>query len=375
MQEFVHTVGASTLAEPFPNGDTATTLSETVTQVRTAINSPGDYEAHTVAAVLLRHRKPSRGGCDSPDCPHCREVLVRRLLPVLERREKLEMVISAFPYKIPNPRKTVSDLPDMAERRAILALDRLCSDIGELYLPGACVVIGSDGLPFAHVDAEWSDLTEAQIGKYVAELRVVITEVGASDTIRVVSLDEFYFDFGDAAAMRRDLEAGYSTTSREQVYERFKDTDMYRGIKKAFCEDLADSPRMAAGSPLTGKAIKRKASELAVETVYFSMAWRQFLSARFPDALRLSIHPECLHATPAGQEKLGVRFGENPSVWFADKVFDLDETIDISPWQSVWVEDVQTGDGCRMKRWVAEKIGARLVSVGGRPSHFVMARE
>lgn len=339
--------------------------------------SKGLSAAQAIAALLLGCRKPIEGGCSFAACPRCQEILASRLRPVVQSGKKLEMVISAFPYKIPNPRKTASDLPDMSERQALLCLARHCHDIGEVYSPGASLVIGSDGLPFCHVDATWSGLMEGQIRRYVEELRGMAAEVGAEGLICVVALDDFFGGFGDAEKMRRELEARHATLGREQVYERFKDSKMYKGIKKSFCEDLADAPMMQekiADGSLSKKGLRRLASDLAVETIYYSLAWRQFLSGQFPGALRLSIHPECLHTTPPGQEKLGVSFGENNKVWFADKVFEVaeDETIDISPWQSVWVEDERTGQGCRMKRWVAEKIGGRLVTVNGRPSHFVM---
>ncbi|HKM53694.1 MAG TPA: L-tyrosine/L-tryptophan isonitrile synthase family protein [Isosphaeraceae bacterium] len=333
--------------------------------------------ATSLAQILLRARKPAKSGCSDAGCPTCEAILRRRLLPIIEAGKPVEMVISAFPYKIPNPRKTLGTLPDESERVALKALAGLCRMMTNQYSPGTRVVIGSDGLPFSHVDAAWSDLEDDQIREYVRGLRGIIREIGASDVLRVTSLDDFMAGEGGAAEMRARLEREYAEIPREAVHERFKDTPMYAGIKRAFTEDLADSPRIGGlveSGRMGKKALRRMAGELAVETIYYSMAWRNLLSANYPDAIRLSIHPECLHLTPYGKEKLGVRFEKSLGFWIADRVREIaeDETTDISPWQSAWVEDRATGQGCRMKRWVAERIGAELVVVHGRPSHFVI---
>lgn len=328
---------------------------------------------NNIAKVMLNYRKPLSHGCSQTDCPICLEILASRLRPLVCAEKPVRMVISAFPYKIPNERKTVSEMPDRSEYHALLSMANLCREIGEVYAPGANVVIGSDGLPFHHVDASFTSLSESQICSYVNALKTMIEQMGATQLIKIVSLDD-YFD-GSTDEMRQKLEARHATVSRDRVYQEYKDAAIYRGIKKAFSEDLADAKiiqaALAAGT-LSNKGVKKLAGEHAIETIYFSMAWRNFLTRQFPGAIRLSIHPQCLHTTPFGEEKLGLRFGETPSVWFTQRVVELNETTDISPWQSVWVEDSITKEGCRMKRWVAEAIGARLEIVDGHPSHFVI---
>jgi pyoverdine/dityrosine biosynthesis protein Dit1 len=326
-----------------------------------------------IAGVLLRHRKPLLRGCSLKDCETCENILAVRFKPFVEENSSIPMVISAFPYKIPNETKTVSNLPDASEYHALASMAKLCREISMIYPPGAHIVIGSDGLPFHHLDASYSELSVSQVRSYVAALKEMVSRLGAADLIKVVSMDDYFV--GDPEHMRQELEKKYAPKSRDQVYEEFKNSPMYAGIKKAFSEDLLDAAsiqKKLAACTLSKKAVKKQAGELAVETVFYSIAWRNFLSAQFPNAIRLSIHPECLHITPFGAEKFGIGFGETPSVWFAQKVLELNETTDISPWQSVWVEDSVSKDGCRMKRWVAEAIGARLQIVNGQPSHFVI---
>lgn len=316
-----------------------------------------------VASVLLRHRKVQPTACSRPDCPDCLDKLSRRVIHRVANGEPIVMVKSAFPYKIANPTKTLGRHADRAEFEAIRQFKRLVDDIADVYSPGAKFVIGSDGLPFAHVDAEWSDLQVSHIHDYVADIRAEIRRVGGADRIEVTTLADHYPD-RTVEEMRSCLERDFAKRTRNEAYA-LCDSKEYTGIKRAFNEDVKTG---TINYPSKGKALQH-AKKLAIETIYFSLAWRNLLSDKFPDAVRLSIHPLCLHQTEPGQEKLGLKMGETYLDPIVERVHALGETVDISPWQSAWVE---TGSGCgtRMKRWVAEKLGGELGNLNGRPSHF-----
>ena len=85
-----------------------------------------------------------------------------------------------------------------------------------------------------------------------------------------------------------------------------------------------------------------------------SKAWSELIAIRFPDAVRLSIHPQSCGAT-----KLGIRLIE-PDNWQ-------------TPWHGVAVD--VGGRFLLFKRAQAETLGALLIHRQGRPSHYVLTDE
>lgn len=69
----------------------------------------------------------------------------------IEHGKPIRMVLPAFPAKSPSRDKTLSHLPDHGEELALRNLNELCKRIGQIYEPGARIVICSDGRVFADV--------------------------------------------------------------------------------------------------------------------------------------------------------------------------------------------------------------------------------
>lgn len=63
--------------------------------------------------------------------------------------EAVLMCLPAFPFKSPNrSTKVLGRLPDKAEEFALAHLNGLCAAIGDIYTPGARLMIVSDGLVY-----------------------------------------------------------------------------------------------------------------------------------------------------------------------------------------------------------------------------------
>jgi len=96
--------------------------------------------------------------------------------------------------------------------------------------------------------------------------------------------------------------------------------------------------------------IRKSAGADAVELLRRSRAWGRLVAFQFPDAVRLSIHPQ-----PAISDKLGIHLVPTQDAW-------------LPPWHGV---ALLGEDGFELvKRVDAEAAGARRVEVDGRPSHF-----
>lgn len=67
----------------------------------------------------------------------------------VEKGARIDMCLPAFPFKSANKEyKVLGILPDKAEELALGRLNTMCLRIGQIYAPGAKVVIISDGLTY-----------------------------------------------------------------------------------------------------------------------------------------------------------------------------------------------------------------------------------
>ena len=97
-------------------------------------------------------------------------------------------------------------------------------------------------------------------------------------------------------------------------------------------------------------SLQKLAKKKAYEVIRRSNAWSALLKEKYPEALRLSIHPQ-----GCGSEKFGIRL-------LADETW-------MTPWHGV---ATKTLDGfILLKRYEAEKLGGDLVlTAEGKASHF-----
>jgi pyoverdine/dityrosine biosynthesis protein Dit1 len=121
---------------------------------------------------------------------------------------------------------------------------------------------------------------------------------------------------------------------------------LYCGITRFLVEDA-----MFPGQKQSRSSIQKECRIRAYEVIQRSKAWSELIATRFPDAVRLSIHPQS-----CGANKLGIRLIE-PDHWQ-------------TPWHGVAVD--VGGRFMLLKRSQAETLGAHLVHQEGRPSHYIL---
>lgn len=102
---------------------------------------------NAVVSILERYRQVPK--TRRPQAWQAREKFLTLIQEHVERGEAIPMVLPAFPFKSPNKTyKVLGRLPDKAEELALLHLDELCKEIGEVYHNGAKIDIVSDGLMY-----------------------------------------------------------------------------------------------------------------------------------------------------------------------------------------------------------------------------------
>lgn len=298
--------------------------------------------------IVLRHRRliPEHrhlAGSPTPSCRAPHLALTRR---AVSANKPLHFVLPAFPGKSSNPQKTLGPLPDLGERLAISFLQSLCDQIAKIYPPGARITVCSDGRVFSDL----VKISEENVDKYKKGMSELIRELGAS-SIQQMDLDDVYGG-EDYSVMREELLINHGTSLLElkkRVREGEPDTrSMFNGIHRFMLEDYS-----ALFPEMSRTRLRAISKIVAYRVMQRSNAWSQLVEARLPNTLRLSIHPQRANA-----RKIGIMLMPCEDAWG-------------TPWHNVVV--MRAGRPTLMKRRQAEELGAELVEVDGRPSHFVLS--
>ncbi|HAU1272443.1 TPA: L-tyrosine/L-tryptophan isonitrile synthase family protein [Legionella pneumophila] len=309
-----------------------------------------------LAEVMIFRRVPDAVSLCAAGCRKCTLPHLPKIISAVKKNEPVTFILPAFPGKSPNPEKVLGPLPDHAERLSLNFLGTLCRRIKTFYPPGIKMILCSDGRVFSDVVG----MNESDVTAYQVELDRLIKEMSLAD-LSIFNLDYFYKDF-HFVQMRDELMKRYgqsldflkhkirngakpSASPDEQEANR-----MYSGITRFLFEDA-----MHAGQTKSRTAIQKESRSKAYEVIRRSNAWSALISEHFPEAVRLSIHPQT-----CGSKKLGIRLIGNES-W-------------MTPWHGVAVESKK--GYVLLKRSEAEALGAKLIcSSDGRHSHYQLMAE
>ncbi|HEU4733760.1 MAG TPA: isocyanide synthase family protein [Kofleriaceae bacterium] len=259
----------------------------------------------------------------------------------------IQMVLPAFPMKSPNRNKTLGPLPDMGERLALRFLQWLCTQIRSFYAPGARIVIASDGRVFNDLVG----VPDAEVTEYQHAIEAMIHELDARD-LSVVNLDHV-MPGRSFSSMRDELIARCATSIeelREEVRAQGSVLSLYRGIARFLFEDGREQNQRVSNT-----AWQKQCRVRAYGVIQRSRAWGELIGSIYPDALRLSIHPQTCTSS-----KLGIHLAQTRDAW-------------LTPWHGVLV--FTPSSSFLMKRWQAERHPVQLVNLASRPSHFVLPHE
>jgi L-tyrosine isonitrile synthase len=301
--------------------------------------------AERVLELVLARQRKLAGPDGGPRCARCLSAHVDLVRHRVEANAPVVFVLPAFPCKSPNAAKVLGAVPDLAERLALASLDELTARIADVHPAGAELVIASDGRVFGDV----LGIPDADITTYRRELQAMIDDLPAR-RIRLIDLDDFPEFAGLGHDRARELlvdEHGEDLESLRDQVRAGVDVALYRAITRFLFEDGNTADYGGSRS-----ALQRTARARAYRTIQRSRAWGELLADRFPEAVRLSIHPQ-----PCAAPKLGIHLVETADNW-------------LTPWHSVAVD--VGGRFVLMKRAEAEEAGADVVLRRGRPSHFVL---
>ncbi|MFH9420633.1 L-tyrosine/L-tryptophan isonitrile synthase family protein [Streptomyces sp. NPDC017529] len=300
--------------------------------------------ATAILASLLPHRRTLETTASGEATPAHFPYQLEQLKALVAARRPILLTLPGFPCKSPNPAKVLGRLPDEGERLALRFLDRLCARIGELYAPGARLVICSDG----HLFSDLIGVTDPDVDAYNDALRAMIRTAGLSH-LTTFDLRDVYGDL-PSAAKRTQVDARYAPAldslraeTRGAAAGDGETLRLYRGITRFLFEDTT-------GFEGTRSALQRACRTRAYGVIRRSRAWGALIADHHPDAIRLSIHPQ-----PRGAEKFGIRLFDAPDAW-------------MTPWHACVVR--RPDGSVRLMRAADAAQHGRLVHRDGRPSHY-----
>ncbi|MGW3952334.1 L-tyrosine/L-tryptophan isonitrile synthase family protein [Streptomyces sp. NPDC004752] len=305
-----------------------------------------DSIADQILRLLFSFRRIAGGPanpCAQQPCDECFATHRPKVERFMKEGVPIHFVMPAFPAKSANRQKVLGKLPDLAERLSLEFLQSFCDYVSHHYGPGARITICSDG----HVFSDLVGVDDQDVTDYRIELELLLDAIG-SDAINTYGLGDA-FQSGDYAEQREQLTSRYAL-SLEEIRDRARQDpaarSIFDGIHRFLFED-----RLALSEGLSRNKVREECKPLAYQVVQRSDAWSGLVQDSFPDALRLSIHPQAAHS-----QKIGVHMLRTRDNW-------------LTPWHGVALDE---GDGVRLvKREEAEWLGATVVMRGGRPSHFI----
>jgi L-tyrosine isonitrile synthase len=313
--------------------------------------------AKQILSDVMQFRRVSNPhtACDPDSCQECASPHLSKIVLAVSNGEPVKFVLPAFPGKSPNPAKVLGPLPDMAERCALEFLQTLCDRIKRYYAPGAEIILASDGRVFSDVVG----MRDEDVTNYQDEISKMIATLGLN-SISTFNLEELFnemtFDemrnhlmekFGEPVELLKEaISRGKESTSSVDDQEAHR---LYLGITRFLVEDS-----MFPGQTKSRTSVQKESRIRAYAVIQRSKAWGELVEQQFPDAVRLSIHPQS-----CGSKKLGIKLIE-PDNW-------------ATPWHGVAV--LVGGRYLLLKRVQAEAIGAHLVMRFGRPSHYVLTNK
>lgn len=314
--------------------------------------------AKKILETIMNYRRipKHRRSCSGAKCVTCSSLHLSKIILAVRKKVPVTFVLPAFPGKSPNTEKVLGVLPDYAERLSLHFLGVLCEKIKRFYSPGIKIILCSDGRVFSDVVG----MKESNVSAYQVELNRMIAGMSLSD-ISIFNLDDFYRQLS-FAQMRDELMKTYGKSVdflKHKICNGNKSTanvdekearQLYCGITRFLFEDS-----LFTGQIKSRSAIQKDAKSKAYEVIRRSNAWSDLISENFPEAVRLSIHPQA-----CGVKKIGIKLVGNET-W-------------MTPWHGVAVE---TRNGyVLLKRSEAEELGAELIYDSfERPSYYKLKTE
>ena len=228
--------------------------------------------------------------------------LLKKIGDTMASGEALSFILPAFPAKSPSRDKTINELPDYGEVLALKNLQIFCERMESLYPPGCEIIICSDGRVFSDI----VNVSDPLIDRYNQGILDILEEYQLS-SLRLLSMDDLYLN--QSPNQLRELLLNAYAMDVEEVRSLVRSDLTYRALFNGIHRFLLEDQRTFHPN-YSRSALEKITKSRTYELLRRSDAWSSLLSAHFPRALRLSIHPHEI-----SHEKFGIRLIPSSNKW------------------------------------------------------------
>ena len=278
-------------------------------------------------------------------CEQCNHPHLEKIESFIASGKPIHMVLPGFPTKSPNMDKVLGVLPDKGEKISLHFLNSLCDSIKQIYPPGAQITICSDG----HVFADLIEVSDANVFAYNQKLSEIIKQKNLIN-LNLFSLSNVYSE-NNFDKQRIKLIENFAQTYDEirlLIKSTSRELALFNGIKKFLVADFSYlEPTMSK------TALRKKVHALTYSVIQRSHAWSSVMEEKFPDSVRLSIHPQPCHF-----HKLGIYLMDTKNNW-------------LTPWHGVAV--FKDGKFELMKKYQVPMDSSELIIEDGYPSYYIVS--
>ncbi len=260
--------------------------------------------------------------CPEYKSEEVKKAILSKIKRQMQSGKPIQIVLPAFPAKSSNREKTMGVLPDLGEVLALQNLNKMCFQIEALYPAGAELLICSDGRVFNDLVL----VSDTAVNAYQKGIGKILSDFSLT-RLKTYNLDDVFKDH-TYSQMREELMQKYAPEVKTH-------SSLFNGIHRFIFEDrLVLAPRESR------EKTRQEAKLIAYKVVERSQAWSRLVETHFPDAVRLSIHPQ-----NADSEKIGIRLLPSDNIWR-------------TPWHSVVF--IQNGNAVLIPRKEAIEKNAQL---------------
>jgi pyoverdine/dityrosine biosynthesis protein Dit1 len=304
--------------------------------------------ANSILEIIFKRRKliNSANQVGFLDLPNEEiEFHLEKIKRMISLEQPIIMILPAYPGKSPNRDKTLSKLPDLAEKHSIDNLNELCEEINELYIHGAKISICSDGYVFSDLVR----IPDQDVYKYTEAIKHYYQE-HYPNNFEFFDIKDSFTELDCFDAMREELMVRYgeSLVSLMNKVKTEKETlSMYKGITKFLNEDFSGIKEFKNKSKTQ---IQKTSKQVSLRVIQRSNAWGDLLAEFYPESIRLSIHPQFNIS-----KKIGINIAATDDNWR-------------TPWHSVAIK--RDNSIFLQKRSTVNEDTHRLMFCNGNPCHY-----
>lgn len=289
---------------------------------------------HVKSASCLHHSQPS----------DCFKIHVNKIVRLIKLNKKIQFILPAFPAKSVNKNKTEGPYPDLGERLSLRFLNNICEQIQSLYSFGAQIIICSDGRVFNDLVT----VTDNNVNCYINGIHRIIKEDHLKN-LSFYSLDQYYHE-GSYDYKRQQLLSSFGqpfTSLKNKVKNSISVKLLFNGIHRFIFEDY-----VTLFTNLSRNQIRNMTKDIAYQVIIRSNAWSSLIAHQFPNAIRLSIHPQFCNS-----DKFGIMLLKSRDQW-------------ATPWHRVVLID--RNQYWLIRKMEAEAMNAKAIFFNNQFSHYIL---